>query len=388
MKLAHPRRVLGRTPIVLGLLVGLVVAACGGAPAASPTAAPASAAPAAAGATTAATPKPEPVKANLKVQGYVGLNLSWLTQVAIDKGFFQKNGITAEFIPTATGVQAVAGLISDSYQTSVCDPTICLPAVEKGEQMAVIAGQVGSLMSLVVHKDVALPNLSKGFPESFQDIKGKKIGISGVGSITYYLTLATIKAAGLPEGSVDLVPTGAPAESIAAVKSKRVDGWIAYGPGRSELLASGDGKTILDWDRPGNAFDKFPTLKSLTGTPQGAIWAKKSWIAANPKVVDQYRMALMQADVWMHDEKNLPEFLTLFKTKWGAPQGMDVDRYVKDNLHTAKSYFSKEGAQTWLDFVVEYKVIKAPIPVDQWLAPGTPQNIDEVRRLVTAAGGV
>ena len=363
------------------VVLGLVATACTPAPVASPTSAPAAS-------ITAASAKPEPVKANLKVQGYVGLNLSWLTQVAIEKGFFARNGITAEFIPTATGVQAVAGLISDSYQTSVCDPTICLPAVEKGEQMAIIAGQVGSLMSLVVHKDIPLPNLSKGFPDSFQDLKGKKIGVSGVGSITYYLTLASIKAAGMPEGSIDLVPTGAPAESIAALKSKRVDGWIAYGPGRSELLASGDANVVLDYDHPGTNFDKFPTLKSLTGTPQGAIWAKKSWIAQNPRVVDQYRMALMQADVWMHDPKNLPEFLQLFKTKFGAPQAMDVDRYVRDNLTTAKSYFSKQGAQTWLDFAVEYGVIKKPIPVDEWLAPGTPQNEEEVRRLVAAAGGV
>lgn len=371
------------TLLVSAIAVSLVVAACTPAPAASP--APSGPA---AGSAAASAGKAAPVKANLKVQGYVGLNLSWLTQVAIEKGFFARNGITAEFIPTATGVQAVAGLISDSYQTSVCDPTICLPAVEKGEQMAVIAGQVGSLMTIVVGKDVALPNLSKGFPDSFQDLKGKKIGVSGVGSITYYLTLATMKAAGLPDGSVDLVPTGAPAESIAALRSKRVDGWIAYGPGRSELLASGDAKVVLDWDHPGNAFDKYPTLKSLTGTPQGAIWAKKSWIAQNPKVVDQYRLALMQADVWMHDPKNLPEFLQLFKTKFGAPQGMDVDRYVNDNLSTAKSYFSKDGAQTWLDFVVEYGVIKKAIPVDQWLAPGTPQTADEVRQAVAAAGGV
>lgn len=371
--------VLLKTAVVLGLLV--VVAACTPAPVASPTSAPAAG-------TAAASAKPEPVKANLKVQGYVGLNLSWLTQVAIEKGFFARNGITAEFIPTATGAQAVAGLLSDSYQTSVCDPTICLPAVEKGEQLAVIAGQVGSLMSLVVHKDIPLPNLSKGFPDSFQDLKGKKIGVSAVGSITYYLTLASIKAAGMPANSIDLVPTGAPAESIAALQSKRVDGWIAYGPGRTQLLATGDAKVVLDYDHPGTNFDKFPTLKSLTGTPQGAIWAKKSWIAQNPKVVDQYRMALMQADVWMHDPKNLPEFLQLFKTKFGAPQGMDVDRYVRDNLTTAKSYFSTQGAQTWLDFSVEYGVIKKAIPVDQWVAPGTPQNEEEVRRLVAAAGGV
>lgn len=371
------------TSLTAALALALVVTACSPASVSSP-----SATASVAGSASTASAKSEPVKANLKVQGYVGLNLSWLTQVAIEKGFFARNGITAEFVPTATGAQAIAGLISDSYQTSVCDPTICLPAVDKGEQMAVIAGQVGSLMTLVVHKDVPLPNLSKGFPDSFQDLKGKKIGVSAVGSITYYLTLATLKSAGLPEGSVDLVPTGAPAESIAALQSKRVDGWIAYGPGRSQLLATGDAKVVLDWDHPGNAFDKYPVLKSLTGTPQGAIWAKKSWINANPKVVDQYRLSLMQADVWMHDPKNLPEFLQLFKTKFGAPQGMDVDRYVNDNLSTAKSYFSTQGAQTWLDFVVEYGVIKKPIPVDQWVAPGTPQNEEEVRRLVAAAGGV
>jgi NitT/TauT family transport system substrate-binding protein len=368
--------------LTTAVVLGLLVAAC--APA---SVAPSTSAPAAATTAASATPEP-PVKANLKVQGYVGLNLSWLTQVAIEKGFFTRNGITAEFIPTATGAQAVAGLLSDSYQTSVCDPTICLPAVEKGEQLAVIAGQVGSLMSLVVHKDIPLPNLSKGFPDSFQDLKGKKIGVSAVGSITYYLMLASMKAAGMSADSIDLVPTGAPAESIAALTSKRVDGWIAYGPGRSQLLATGDAKVVLDYDHPGTNFDKFPTLKSLTGTPQGAIWAKKSWIAQNPKVVDQYRMALMQADVWMHDSKNLPEFLQLFKTKFGAPQGMDVNSYVIDNLSTAKSYFSTAGAQTWLDFSVEYGIIKKPIPVDQWVAPGTPQNEEEVRRLVAAAGGV
>src|SRR3712207_2056328 len=109
MTLPRARALLPR--IALGL--ALLVAACTAAPATTPTSAPA---------------KADLVRANLKVQGYTGLNLSWLTQVAIEKGFFERNGITAEFVPTATGAQAVAGLLSDSYHTSVCDPTICLPA--------------------------------------------------------------------------------------------------------------------------------------------------------------------------------------------------------------------------------------------------------------------
>jgi NitT/TauT family transport system substrate-binding protein len=407
-----------RAPRLLGVLGGLVLVVAACAPAAAPpvpTAAPAPAKPAAvattapapakpaAAATTAvptsaaptvapAPPKPtlapQLERANLKVQGYTGLNLSWLTQVADAKGFFQKNGITIEFVPTTSGAQALAALLSDSVDTSVCDPTICLPAVEKGEELQAFVGQVGSLVTLVVRKDAEMPNLNKPFPENFRDLQGKTVGVAGIGGLTYYLLLSLMQAAGMPDGSIQWTPSGGPPESIAALTSGRIDAWVAYGPGRTMLLESGDAKVLLDLDNPGTNFDQFPEIKALTSAPQGAIWAKKSWIEQHPRLVEQYRLAIMQADVWMHDPKNLDEFVTLFKDKWGAPGGVDAARYVRDNINTSKSYFAKDGAQRWLDFVIKYKVISTPVPVEQWVAAGTPQTPAEVKQRVEQAGGI
>src|SRR3989442_3405086 len=154
-------------PIALALFAG----ACGGA-----GIAPGSASPGGAAATATATPAPAPVDLQVSYSNVIGGELAlWATK---EGGLFeqQKLNVTLQNIASAQGVPA---LIAGQTQFAQVGGSETLSANAGGADLVVLA-QITGVYPFVLEVSSDIKNTG--------DLKGKKVGVSSVGSSCHLAT--------------------------------------------------------------------------------------------------------------------------------------------------------------------------------------------------------
>src|ERR1700739_186080 len=85
-----------------------------------------------------------------------------------------------------------------------------------------------------------------GSIKSMADVKGKTLGVTGLGSSTSFLTQYLAQRAGVPSTQYTLLAGGAGNSFIAAIKQNRIDAAMTTEPTGSQLLKTGDAKVLVD----------------------------------------------------------------------------------------------------------------------------------------------
>jgi NitT/TauT family transport system substrate-binding protein len=137
--------------------------------------------------------------------------------VAQDRGFYKKNGLDADllFIPSTT--TSVASLVAGDVQVANASGGGVASAVVAGADLVMVACYLNSLpYELVVNENI----------KSAEDLKGKSVGISRVGSASDVAARALIRGLGLePDKQVPIMQVGGPAERAASFRSGRIAGF-------------------------------------------------------------------------------------------------------------------------------------------------------------------
>ena len=137
--------------------------------------------------------------------------------LAQDRGFYKKNGLDVDllFIPSTT--TSVSSLVAGDVQVANASGGGVASAVVAGADLVLVACYLNSLpYELVVSESV----------KSAEDLKGKSIGISRVGSASDVAARALIKGLGLePDKQVPIMQVGGPAERAASFRTGRIAGF-------------------------------------------------------------------------------------------------------------------------------------------------------------------
>ena len=136
---------------------------------------------------------------------------------------FEKYGLDAEVITMNGSGIASKALISGNIEISpIATPTV-INANLAGSDMAILA----HTMPGVIHALMVKPEIKR-----VEDLKGKKIAVSSLGSLTDFLVRYIARKKGLnPDRDLTLIQTGGDAERIVALKSGVVDGAAMSHPG-------------------------------------------------------------------------------------------------------------------------------------------------------------
>jgi len=151
---------------------------------------------------------------------------------------YEKYGLDAEVITVnGSGIGSKALISGNLDIIPIATPTV-IAANLAGADMAILA----HTMPAVVHALMVRPDIKR--PE---DLKGKKIGVSSLGSLTDFLVRTIAKKKGLnPDRDITLVTTGgSDTERVMALKAGVVDGAAMSHPGYG--LARKMGFSML-WD--------------------------------------------------------------------------------------------------------------------------------------------
>jgi len=194
--------------------------------------------------------------------------------IGMKKGLFQKYGVEAESVAFAGDAKMQQAMASNSIDIALgSGPAMAF--IVKGSPIKGIAAMAGPplLLTLVVRKDDTTIKTPA-------DLKGKRVSVSTVGSLTYWLVSETSRQQGWGPDGIVIAPMGVAQPQIAALKRKDIDGMVTDISTALDLERSGDGRILMrfgDLVKDFHIHVIFATNKDIAEKPEALRNFLKGW---------------------------------------------------------------------------------------------------------------
>jgi NitT/TauT family transport system substrate-binding protein len=191
--------------------------------------------------------------------------------VGIQQGFFKKHGLEIESIAFAGDAKLQQAMAADGIDIALgSGPGMAF--IAKGSPVKAIAAMAGPplLLAIVVRPDG---------PKTAADLKGKKIGVSTAGSLTYWLVSEISRLQGWGPKGIEIQPMGAMPGQIAALKRGDIDGSIMDIGNAFELEKKGEGRILVRFTNIKDFIIHviFATDKAIASRPDDLRNFLKGW---------------------------------------------------------------------------------------------------------------
>jgi NitT/TauT family transport system substrate-binding protein len=233
--------------------------------------------------------------------------------VAIDAGAFKKYGMEVRYV--VTGARTIQALVGGSVQFAQGVSSRTVPAAVLGGADAVLIANFSDKLLFTMH---SAPEI-----RSLQDLKGKIIGVSGIGGSTDFATRLALQETGLvPDKDVAIRGVGGVPEIVAALRAKIVQAGTLSPP--SSFVAQRAGFKVL--------FDMSTLGVDYVSSGLGV---RKAYLGTNRPEAKQFLMAMIEgAKIHKTDEE--------FSLRTLAKHTRISDREVLRQSYTyLKPYFLK-----------------------------------------------
>ena len=223
--------------------------------------------------------------------------------VAEAKGFFAQHGLDAQLIYFRSGAETTTAVVSGSTEFGALATEHVTQVRDQGLRLkAIVANLTDSPFTLIVRKEVELPNAARGYPQVVRDLKGLKLGITGRGASTDFTLRFLVKEAGLdPDKDVTIIATGGIATSLAALQKGDIQGYLAFEPIQSQAIHGlGIAKPVID-------IRKGEGPRLLHEYAYNSMVAKEEYLDANPETARRMVAAVLDTHRFLADPKNFEE---------------------------------------------------------------------------------
>ncbi|MEV4438188.1 ABC transporter substrate-binding protein [Streptomyces sp. NPDC049577] len=206
-------------------------------------------------------------------------------------GYFDKEGVSVKLLTEPAGVQATTALVSGDVQGVVgfYDHTLDLQVkgkqVESVVQLAQTPGEV-EIVSKKAAADVGSP----------KDFKGKKLGVTGLGSSTDFLTKYLAVKNGVKTSDFTPVAVGAGQTFVSALENGSIDGGMTTDPTVAQILSKDLGKVLVDMRTPEGARAALGGLY-----PASSLYMNTSWVEGHKDTVQKLANAMVRTLKWMSE---------------------------------------------------------------------------------------
>jgi NitT/TauT family transport system substrate-binding protein len=261
-------------------------------------------------------------------------------------GIFKKHGLELKIVDFTGGSKMAQAMAANSID--IGDGA--------GTEMALVAK--GVPMIAVCETAGPSPFLSVGLPwdspiQSLTQLRGKKIGISGAGSLTDWLTKELARKEGWAPQDVTPVAIGNGSSSIiAAFRANLVDADIAV---TSLFLAMEENKT-------GRVL--VPVSQYEGNLAAGALYASQHLIDTNPDAVRAFVAGWIETVDYIRAHK--AETARIESTITGFPESVMLKDYdLTVGMFTKKCEFDAESLATLKRSFTELKLLDSPPDMSQ-----------------------
>jgi NitT/TauT family transport system substrate-binding protein len=247
--------------------------------------------------------------------------------LAQDRGFYKKNGLDADliFIPSTT--TSVTSLVAGDVQVANASGGGVASAVVAGADLVLVSCYLNSLpYELVVNESI----------KSAEDLKGKSIGISRIGSASDVAARALIKGLGLEaDKQVMIMQVGGPAERAAAYRTGRIAGFPSP-PGIIHLTQGMPFRILISTADFQQRFD-FPYICATT---------TKSYLARQRETVKKVLMAHIEAVQYFKTHKEETKKIISKYSRITSPAYLEAAYTATAKLYDRVPLVTRPGVET------------------------------------------
>jgi NitT/TauT family transport system substrate-binding protein len=251
-------------------------------------------------------------------------NTVWFT--ALDSGMYKKYGLEAELIFIQSSTMSVSTVVSGDVQVANASGGAVASAALGGANLVMTACYINTLpYELIVQENV----------KSVEDLKGKSVGISRVGSASDVAARVLIKGMGLePVKDVPILQVGGPTERAAAFRGGRIVGFPA--PPGTIHLAKGMPHRVMISTADFQKRYEFPYICSTT---------TKSYLASHRDTMKRLTMALIEATHFLKTHKEETKKFIAKYTRQDNPQYLEDSYNANVKLHDRVPQVTREGTE-------------------------------------------
>jgi len=251
-------------------------------------------------------------------------NFVWYA--AVDTGFYKKNGLEVDLIFIPSSTTAVSSVVAGDIQLANNSGGAVANAAVGGASLVMTACYINTLpYELVVQESI----------KSAEDLKGKSVGISRVGSASDVAARALVKGLGLePVKDVPILQVGGAPERAAAFRTGRIVGFPSP-PGIIHLAKGMPHRILISTADFQKRFD-FPYICSTT---------TKSFLATHRETVRRITMALIEATQFLKTRKEESKKLIAKYSRQNNPAYLESSYVAVAKLHDRVPLVTREGTE-------------------------------------------
>ncbi|MFF8594905.1 ABC transporter substrate-binding protein [Streptomyces sp. NPDC015220] len=204
-------------------------------------------------------------------------------------GYFSAEGLNVELLSEPAGVQAETALVSGQVQGAVgfYDHTLDLQVKGKNVESVVQFSHAPGEVEVVSTK-------AAGKISSAKDFKGKKLGVTGLGSSTDFLTKYLAVKNGVSVSEFAPVAVGAGPTFVSALQKGSIDGGMTTDPTVATILDKKAGKILVDMRTPEGS------QAALGGPyPSSSLYMRTDWVDGHKETVQKLANAFVRTLRWM-----------------------------------------------------------------------------------------
>jgi NitT/TauT family transport system substrate-binding protein len=266
--------------------------------------------------------------------------------VALQHGLFDARGIDVTPVILNSGEQATKELLSGQLQFTFSNYVTTILAASQGAQLRLVADGSQVLPNtndLMVARNSPIRNVAQ--------LRGKTIAVNAIGNIATMMTDSTLRASGVPVGSVRYTVMPFP-DMAAALAAHTVDAaWMA----EPFITESGEQTGAEELaDTASGPMANFPIAGYAT---------LRSYAQANPAVVAEFTAALVQAQALAANRSVVEQAIATYIG------GMAPALVAAVQLDQYPTVLSRARLQRVADAMLGARLLSRPFNVSQLLRP-------------------
>jgi NitT/TauT family transport system substrate-binding protein len=281
--------------------------------------------------------------------------------IGVEKGFFKEFGVEPELVFFQAAAPIATALAAGQVDVGATGLTAALyNIVLGGEKLWIVADKGREWPGYPLTAIVVQKSLWDAGVRSIPDLKGKRVGVTQLGSTFHYHLGNVLEKHGLTLGDVRIVPLQAMAAAMEALRGKQVDAIVLPQPFPGTAEAQGFGK-IMGWSG-----DMFPWQiaavfysKSFAANRERAVNFMKGYVKASRYYHDA---VLVQKDGQIQPGRHYDEVVAITAKYTGAkPEIIRLGFPYQDR--NGRLLVQDVGKQ--MAWWVKHGFMKSAMPVDQ-----------------------
>ncbi|MER5652040.1 ABC transporter substrate-binding protein [Streptomyces sp. NPDC002131] len=259
-------------------------------------------------------------------------------------GYFQDEGLDVQLLSEPAGVQAETALVSGQVQAAVgfYDHTLDLQTKGKAVESVVQFSHAPGEVEIVSDKragDITSP----------KDFKGRKLGVTGLGSSTDFLTKYLAVKNGAKVSEFTPVAVGAGPTFVSALQQGAIDGGMTTDPTVATVLAKKLGKVLVDMRTPEGS------QAALGGPyPSSSLYMQTDWVNGHKETVQKLADAFVKTLRWMSTHS-----ASEIAAKMPADYSQGDKKLYAEAIQSTLPMFTKDGVMPKNGPETVEKVLKA-----------------------------